>query len=311
MANKGQIVVLAYHEVLEDDLEAWTVVQRSDFLRQMQYLKANFHILPLEEALAVMRGERVVENDKPIAVITFDDGYAGVYQYALPIIQDLKMPVTVFVATAAVEQGISYWYDRIINALQGGILLNLDLVRFGVGSYQINHCKGAKNWREIQRLLEDLKRLDPTNREYATDEIIQEIQAQIGQNKVAVNAPLRQMSVAELKSLAASPYVTIGAHSHCHNILTQLSPAMAEESVRQSKHLLEAWTDHAVNCFSYPNGNYDDNLIGIVENAGFSCAVTTEHADWASDGGVFCIPRRSIGRYDSFSFFKAKVAGVL
>jgi len=300
-----KVVVLMYHEIAEDsdDIEAWTVVKKSEFIRQMEYLSAHFDILSTEEALERMRSGHNLSK-KPAAVITFDDGYSGNNRVLLPIVRSMDLPVTVFVASKAIEDGILYWYDRIINALQGGAPIALDLKRFARGAYRINRCRGAENWREIERLLSDLKALDPRARVAAVETIL----AGLAHPK-DMPYSLRSLSHEELVEMSGCPLMTIGAHSHCHNILTQLSGEEVGESVKTSKDLLEEWTGYRMRYFSYPNGNFDDGVVDIIRDLGFECAFTAVSRPWSREDSVFTIPRIGIGRYDSFDLFKIKVSG--
>jgi len=300
-----KIVVLMYHEIAEDsdDIEAWTVVRKSEFLRQMEYLSAHFDILSTEDALKRMRSGQS-GSKKPAAVITFDDGYSGNNRVLLPIVKSMNLPVTVFVASWAVEEGHLFWYDRIINALQESAPVDLDLKRLALGDYRINRCSGAENWREIERLLRDLKKLSPHKRATSVESILGEL----GAPNVDTYS-LRSLSHEELVEMSGCPLMTIGAHSHCHNILTQLSGEEVIESVKTSKDLLEEWTGHKMRFFSYPNGNFDDAVVDIIRNLGFEGAFTTVSRPWSREDSVFAIPRIGVGRYDSFELFKIKVSG--
>jgi len=311
LRKNNKIVVLMYHEILKEDVESWTVVEERKFIQQMTYLKEHFRILSIDDALLASQNGVVADGDgRPLAVVTFDDGYAGNFHVMLPIINKLEIPVTIYVSTLAVEQGSTYWYDRIINVVQSGAPIKLDLSKHGLGCYNVNACGGSGNWKVIQQLLTDLKKVDYKIRMMITDDVINQVRTICGE-MVSDVMPLRQMSVDDIKSIACHPLVTIGAHSHCHNILVQLPCEEAKQSVKKSKALLEEWTGQDVSCFAYPNGNYNEELISIVRDAGFVSAVTTEAGEWTSEDCDYSIPRRSVGRYDSFSYFKVNVAGVL
>jgi peptidoglycan/xylan/chitin deacetylase (PgdA/CDA1 family) len=64
--------------------------------------------------------------------VTFDDGYAGVFEHAVPVVRALRMPATVFLVAAAVGRSAPFpWdgaavhppadWDQIRAALGGGI----------------------------------------------------------------------------------------------------------------------------------------------------------------------------------------------
>lgn len=302
----GKAVVLMYHELAPDteDIEAWTVVRESDFVRQMKYLSSEFNIVSLCDALRLMN-DPARENGRPMAVVTFDDGYSGNRRTLLPAIKSLNIPVTIFVATKAVQDRIIYWYDHLISAVQSDEAIELELTGLGLGLYSINRKRGAENWRQIERLLADLKAVEPVRRARAVEDILKRLDALKGKGYYK----LEHLSSEEVRELSACQLVTIGAHSHCHSILTQLSYEDLRKSIKASKLLLQEWTGRDVPYFSYPNGNYDEKVIDALKAEGFECSVTTEARAWDRADSVFTIPRIGIGRYDSMDLFKIKVSG--
>jgi peptidoglycan/xylan/chitin deacetylase (PgdA/CDA1 family) len=298
------IVVLMYHELAEDadNIEAWTVVSKNNFLMQMEYLQSKFNILSLADAFKHMEDPQSFL--KPAAVITFDDGYAGNKRTLLPIIKSINIPVTIFVSTRAVQEQIVYWYDKLINALPGDEIITISLKHIALNDYCINKFNGQENWSEIERLLTDLKTLQPIIREAVVDDIL--IQTHACKSHAANMAPL---TIKDVQELADCPLVTIGAHSHCHNILTQLNEHDVKNSVQMSKQLLESWIRRPVHYFSYPNGNYNTTVINSIKEAGLQCGLTTDPRPWKKAESNFTIPRLGIGKYDSLSFFKVKVSG--
>jgi CelD/BcsL family acetyltransferase involved in cellulose biosynthesis/peptidoglycan/xylan/chitin deacetylase (PgdA/CDA1 family) len=294
-----------YHELARDDtdIEAWTVLRESDFLRQIEYLHRHYDIVSLDQALVQMQSR--TSRVRPMVVVTFDDGDQGNATVLLPIVEALRIPITVYIATRQIAEGSSYWFDRIINALQGGSMRTVDLKKYGLGQYEINRVRGKKNWHRISCLLEDLKSLAPDTRTAAVETVLH----CVGAPQPGRDSQINPMSIADLKALAACSFVTIGAHSHCHNILTQIGPEAVEESVRLSKELLEEWSGRPVVHFAYPDGRYDDNVTDIVRRAGFHSAVTTNDGLWSGEDSSLHIPRIGIGRYDSLEQIKFRLNG--
>ncbi len=92
----GQIAILAYHSL--DQSGSVISLKPETFAAQMRTLaRLGFRGVSLQTALAQreQRGEWTA-ND---AVITFDDGYANLYQQALPVLRELGFGATVFLVT--------------------------------------------------------------------------------------------------------------------------------------------------------------------------------------------------------------------
>jgi peptidoglycan/xylan/chitin deacetylase (PgdA/CDA1 family) len=295
------VTVLMYHEVLGDDdsAEAWTAVPVSELRRQIEYLKSAVDILTIDEALS--RGDAV----RPAAVLTFDDGGAGNHQHLLPVVEETRVPVTVFVSTGHVESGRPYWFDRVVNALQVVEPISLDMQDVGLRVYAVGPPSGANNWAQIQRLLVDIKAAGVERNEELAGIVEERARAAGG----AVRAPLQPMTVQQVRELAACPHVTIGAHSHAHSLLTQMSGADTTADVAKSRRLLQQWTGQSVEHFAYPSGEYDARVRENVVGCGFRTAVTTEKRLWRPGCDTFAIPRMSVGRYDSASRFRLALGG--
>lgn len=305
-----KIVVLMYHEVLEDTHSciAWTVVKESEFIRQLMYLREHFNILSLKEALSIM--ERGVVPNKPCAVLTFDDGYAGNRRVVLPIIKSLSIPITVFVATKAIQEQKPYWYDILISRLSKNKNedIHLDLGRFKLGLkvFRSDLC-GEDHWDEIQKLLNILKIKLPKER----NEIIESIIVQTNNVNSDANEIVMPMTVEDVRVMAASKFVTLGAHSHTHDILTQMDEKAVKLSILTSKELLSMWTGQDVNYFAYPNGDFNDYVISVVNELGFMSAFTTKAHLWSKKDSFLTLPRIGVGRFDSLEDFRLMVSGFL
>lgn len=77
-------------------------VSPQKFEHQMQgLLDRGFQPLPIRSLLRMhQQGDEIPEK---AFVVCFDDGYAGVHRYALPILRELKIPATVFLPTGHLD----------------------------------------------------------------------------------------------------------------------------------------------------------------------------------------------------------------
>jgi peptidoglycan/xylan/chitin deacetylase (PgdA/CDA1 family) len=301
MRARTAITVLMYHELLADDepAEAWTALPISSFVRQIEYLKAHFEILSIDAALERGPAER------PAVVLTFDDGGAGNHRHLLPLVDQLAVPVAVFIATGQIESGRPYWFDRVMNALQVDRPVRLDLRPLGLGEYEVGPPSGAANWTRIQRLLVDIKAAGVER----NDELADAVELRARQSGFAARGPLQPMSIEQVRELAQCKYVTIGAHSHAHSLLTQLPASAVAADIGHSREQLRAWTGQPVTHFAYPSGAHDASVRREVSRAGFRTAFTTEETLWRPGGDDLAIPRMGVGRYDSLDRFKLALSG--
>lgn len=283
------VTVLCYHTIGPDigGPDAWTALRAADFRAHIAALRETHDIVDLDRALADGPGH----GGRPRAVLTFDDGEAGNHRYLMPMLIDLQLPATIFVATGQIETGQPYWFDRLMGALTASADLNL--TSHGLGRWAIPPQPGPSRWAVVSGLLEALKRIAPDRRAAVVDDILAHYPLPPGR------PPLGPMTPAELAEIARSPWVTIGAHSHCHNLLDQLPLAEAEASMARSRSLLQEWTGQEIAHFAWPNGNHTPALRQSAARLGFRSAAALDMRLWRAGADPYALPRLGIGRYDN------------
>ena len=295
------VTVLCYHTLGPDTggPDAWTALRVADFRAQVAMLAERYEIVTLDAALA--EGPGRAQGGRPRAVLTFDDGEAGLHRHLLPLLDDLRVPVLVYVATAQIESGRPYWFDRLMGALGTGAH-RVELP--GLGTWDIPAAPGTARWAVLGGLLERLKAESPARREVLTDAILDAHPLPPGR------PPLGPLTREELAALAASRWVTIGAHSHCHNLLDQLAPDLARDSMARSRDLLRAWTGQAVAHFAWPNGNHTGVLRAEAAALGFATAAALDGALWRRGADLFALPRVGVGRHDDAARLRLRMIGI-
>jgi peptidoglycan/xylan/chitin deacetylase (PgdA/CDA1 family) len=97
-------VVLQYHH-FSDAMPAITSVTLAQFDAHLQYLENNkFTVLPLRNVVVALRNRAALPEQ--CVSITVDDAFLSVYRNAFPRLKQRGWPMTVFVNTQAVDQGI-------------------------------------------------------------------------------------------------------------------------------------------------------------------------------------------------------------
>lgn len=96
------ITILIYHRVgggTPDERD----VSLMEFHRQLDVL-ADHHVVTLDEALDGL----AARVRSPRVVLTFDDGFADVYDTVLPLLAERRLPFTLYLATAYLG-GLMHW----------------------------------------------------------------------------------------------------------------------------------------------------------------------------------------------------------
>lgn len=290
------LTILCYHTLGANTggINGWTALREGDFRAQLADLRDAYEIVSLDQALEGGQGAR------PRAVITFDDGDVGLYTHLLPILKETSVPVTLYIATAQFETRRPFWFDRVVNALQGAGQITLD----GVGTWDLPGGAGKDHWAALGKVLNALKGLDPEDREAAADQIVAQ------GNTATSGETLGPMTLEQLQKLGRTPGVAIGAHTHGHELLDQITPEAARASVAKSRALLQEWTGQDVRHFAFPNGNHTPALRDMIRDLGFASATLLEDRVAPQGGDPFALPRISVGRYDSRARVRLRLAGL-
>ncbi|HWR97729.1 MAG TPA: polysaccharide deacetylase family protein [Candidatus Methanoperedens sp.] len=98
--RRAGVTLLLYHRV-SGDLGLELDLAAPVFERQLRHLCARRLVVSLEEGLALLQGAGPLAHDR--CVLTFDDGYADLFEAVFPLLAGLRLPATVYVTTGFVE----------------------------------------------------------------------------------------------------------------------------------------------------------------------------------------------------------------
>ena len=274
--NAGKVTILCYHRLVADIIQAeketlcGMVISVETFRRQMELVREHYEALPLDGAVAVLRGEQSVK--RPALAITFDDGYRDFHQLAWPILRKMGLPATVFVPTAYIGSGKMLDHDRfyryVTKAYSRGLSLRVPLTKAGLSAGMVSAvCAEVDSFRVYYHL----SYLPFALRERVLRSL-DEFMCGPWEEEHNGFSLLDWEMVREM----ADAGVSFGAHTDNHVVLTLEDEQTIEREISRSKQALEEKLGRPVRHFAYPTGRYNAAARNAVASAGFEAAVTTE-----------------------------------
>lgn len=308
-------LILMYHRIAQDALDPWKLcVSPDNFAAQMQLIRRRRQPMPLAELTRqLQRGH----CPRGAVVVTFDDGYRDNLLAALPVLEAHDVPATVFCAAGFIGRDEPFWWDRLATLLLAPERLPATLALDVSGQHwrkdlgpAVSH--GATERASDQSAASDsprlafyrevwswLRPLTDADRALALAAI-----AQWSADAGVAEAPIA-LSHQQLRALAASPLIEIGAHSVTHAALPALAPQAQRHEIAQSKAQLEAMVGRPVQHFAYPFGDQSADTAALVRDAGFHSSCTTEHGAVRAGNDLFQLPRIAVGDWDGETFAKS------
>ncbi len=294
------VVVLIYHRVttLPSDPQLLAVAP-DNFRAQMQYLKDNFPLVRFEDDWSTAK--------KPAVAVTFDDGYADNALEALPILEEVGVPATFFVSTGTIGTRREFWWDELERIILGqGVFpvhFSLDDDRFGRSWPTASAAERQAFYRELHPLVQ---LLPPARREGWLRQLRD--WARAGEEGRESQRP---MTVDELRLLAGSRWVTVGAHTVTHTRLSALTEEEQRDEIVSSRRRLETLLDRSIEVFSYPFGrkcDYNGASVRSCREAGFVKVAANFPGQVHGWTDPYRLPRQLVRNWD-LDTFAAKMDG--
>lgn len=287
--HRDELTILTYHRVLPADRRSQyfnpgLVVTPESFRVHCGVLQERYTVLPLSEAVERWRGGD--GSDRPLAAITFDDGYRDNYRLAAPILGEFGLRATFFIVAGLIGTPQPPWYDRLAR-VAGAVRTEL-LPEGAVGGPTASTTEAVGHGLSPAAVIAVAKRLPPEAREA----LLEQAEAQAPESATWHDDDLI-MDGPRLRRLVDAGH-ELGSHSQTHELLPLLDDSALQREVAASRAALADHTGTPVRSFCYPNGDTDDRVVAAVTAAGYICATTTESGCNPSNQDLFRLRRRFI-----------------
>ncbi len=211
-----------FHRISPEVIDPLMEIDLGHFEKCIAYIRKHYEVILVEDI-----HENAGSRNKPLATLSFDDGYLDNFLYAAPVLEKYNCRGTFFIVSECVEEQKPLWVTTIQYLLFkndiSGMNFNFDFLPADLRA----GCKpnsGHHKAMFIRKMNNCLKKL-PVNQKdliynYITDSCSD------------LSLPRMMMNWQELAQLKEKGHY-IGAHSHTHNNLTVIKDdaQLAEEFI--------------------------------------------------------------------------------
>jgi peptidoglycan/xylan/chitin deacetylase (PgdA/CDA1 family) len=293
-------LVLGYHRIAAPSWDPWRLcVAPERFEQQLATLSRVADFVPLTELASRLHHKR---RARPVVALTFDDGYADNLHEALPLLEKYGAPATVFISTAWTDRTEPFWWDRLSAILQSiervpsEVRLPMEAEEF---VWQRRADDGGHARDRKQLLLAVWPRLMTAtdhDRRAALDQL-----ERLANSAKKVDAG-RPMTQDELRRLASSSLIEIGAHTMTHCRLPDLPPEAQFEEIVGSRRQCQELVGEIPSSFAYPFGAFNVVTPELVRSAGFERACSTENELCWAGSDTMLVPRVFVWNHTARQF---------
>ena len=301
VANRRRLLIVTYHGIRPDESSArsWLLLPVSEFVRQMEFLHTHYDVRPVDEALTAS------DSDRPRACITFDDGYRNNLELALPILQRLRLPATIFLPTAFIGTTQLLWTTRLDFAFRNAD----DAAQAQFAAWAAVDPAARGEGTLSHRVSDALKRMPPKRR----DEMLMRIYSRVPEPSSSDVAPHGFLTWEEVAAMEATGLVTFGAHTVHHEIVRNLDDAALHRELADSIAEVRRRCRHPSAVFAYPNGrdvDFDDRAPRVLRELGARAALSTIEGLNDESTPRYALRRISVGGAMGFAEFRSRVSGL-
>ena len=248
LPDKPLLLVLNYHRIGNGDESPYGPDNFScteeQFDGHVRFLKRRMHVASLDEAIDLVEKRSLPR--RPMALLTFDDGYVDNYQIAFPVLKSHGVQGLFFLPTAFIGSDRISWWDSV--------------------AYIVKHSRkrkfrlGIPPYREID--LDAKGPISPTLQImylYKSEglETSEPFLARLEEACGSARPDGSERSFMNWEEAAAMLRggMAIGSHGHSHQILARLAEEEQLAELVTSKRILEERLGAPVRALSYPVGH--------------------------------------------------------
>ena len=270
LAGSGMVSILNLHRVSPEPDPYWPPLHPELFLELVQWLASNFHVTTLEQL-------KTVKTDRPVAVLSFDDGYSDFIEYAVPILNKFGLSANMNIIPECAESGRPMWNVRLYDFLKSAPFDEIRRIDIPGFSKQLeSDSLNAK----LQFGLAVRKFLK--NRSMKERKIVwRPVEEAIERHDFAST---RMMTTDEIRQLADS--FEIGAHSYSHESMGFETDEFFLDDLSRCEAYFSGKLGISLSIYAFPNGSYRTSQIELLRSHGIKHILLVDEQDGSRNSDV-------------------------
>ncbi|GAA0781209.1 polysaccharide deacetylase family protein [Roseibium denhamense] len=249
--------VILYHAVFETVPDAINThfhnVTPDVLYAQLAWMKQYFDFVTVDELRA--RPDR-----EGTCAVTFDDAYKSVFQNALPVLNDLKIPATVFVIGSTLSGSI-FWRDKIRWIMKNGA--TEDFLEAASPFCTEHGIRSANFYKQTK------------SQSVHTAELVRHVDDFLQMHE-AFEWDALKLCAEQQQELLDHPLLSYGNHTHHHYVLPSLEADAKRAEIGETAKLLTECGKKLSGVFSIPFGGrnmFDAETLRLIHNAGYDAVL--------------------------------------
>ena len=282
--KKNKVSILLFHRVHPVRDVMWDPMEPARFEYILRFLKKNYTVLPLLEIL----DSTPAYTKKPLAAVTFDDGYRDFIDYSVPIMDQLKIPSSMYVVTDCISNDKPTWTFEMDYLFFNTHKLQIDW-SFDIGFLPRKFRKKKfENKKELIAFCLEFKQYIKIIAEENRKILIQDLFRSF--NDVTIPTGL-MMNWNEVNQIINAG-IEVGSHTVTHPPLATISKPDLERELQLSKSEYFKYTGRDPRVIAYPVGSCNEQVKKSAALAGYSYGLAVNNEIYEKGSGdKFEIPR--------------------
>lgn len=304
LINRNKLIILLFHGISKSSFtfthEQYLTI--SNFLKVIMFLiKKKYKFISLTEWVDLVNNKKNIKNR--YAILTFDNGFKNIIDYAYPIMKKYYVKGCFFVISDLIGTNQLLWTDSIELFFRN---YKNSKFKFTFKDKRIEYSLTSK--LEIKKASSDIvNKLRTLNYK---ERILHLKQFNLKTNAKNIKIFPKEYTISNWKELRSldKNILEIGCQTKTHTLLDILkSEDEFYKELFLSKKKIEEEIGYPIKHLSYPSGSYDKYVIQFARKYGYSTGVSVEYGFNTIKTDLLQLNRIKV--YNNLELFKFNISG--